>query len=443
MNRKCVLLMISVFLILAILGSAGCVLGAEKITLQWMAALSAGPELDIWNELVKEYESKHPNVKIQLTVEPFNDYYTKLPVVFAGGSIPDLVWMHYSRWKDYAELRAIMPLDSFISSDPELKKDDFPKVLVDTFTHKGKFYAVPKDHGGTAVIWYNVDKFKEAGVKTPWPDWTWNDFLEMAKKLTRDLNGDGKIDQWGTASFIDTQLSAFWHERGSIMIRNFGGDTYSDDYKRVLIDHPKTIEAIQFAVDLNNKYKVAARGEQLAGLGDPFRIGKVAMKPFDHEGMGFFIRYEKRPIKEYGVEFLPKGDGGQYQTAGSTGFAIPSKARHPKEAWEFIRWAVSEEVQRRFAEQYRWGEARADMMGLRFKLQHAAGIPLELNWQRVWIDAMSYPTCHPMKVPAGALEINGILNTCFDAAMAGKKSVSQAAREAKPQIEKVLQKFYK
>ena len=413
-----------------------------KTVLNWFAPMSAGPELDIWQELIKEYEKEHPDIEVKLSVEPWNDYWTKIATMFAGGQHPDLCWMHYSRWKDYAELGAIMPLDSFLAKDKELKKSVFPRVLIEMFTHKGKLYGIPKDHGGTAVIWYNIDKFKEAAVRLPWPQWTWKDFLSMAQKLTRDTNGDGVIDQWGTSSFI-TQLSGFWHERGWVMIKNFGGDTYTDDFKDTLIDHPKTIEAIQFAVDLTNKYKVAAKAEDIAGLGPPFRIGKVAMLPFAHASEGFYIRYEKRPIKEYGVEFLPRGDGGQWQTAGSTAFAIPTKSAHPKEAWEFIKWAVSEKVQRRFAEHYRWGECRADMIGLRFKLQVEAGINIERNWKRVWIDAFHYSNCKPIKVPAGALEINTVLNTYFDPVVLGKKTAAEAAKEAKPYIQEILKKFYK
>lgn len=415
---------------------------AAKVKLEWHAALSAGPELDIWSQLVEEYNAQHRDVEVVLTASAFGEYYEKLPVVLSSGVQVDLVWMHYARWKDYAMAGILRPLDGFVDKEPGISRETFPRVLVDTFIYKGKLYAIPKDHGGTAVMWYNGDLFGQAGVGLPWPGWTWDDFLGMAKKLTRDTNGDGQADQWGVAPLLGS-MSGLFHERGSMIIRNFGGDTYADDYEQTLIDHPKTVEAIQFLVDLVHVHEVAPRPDQAQGLGNLFRATRVAMKGLDHAGMGFFLRYEKWPIESYGVEWLPRGPGGQWQTAGSTGFAIPTSSRRPDEAWAFMRWAVSPEVQRRFSETYRWGEARADMLGLRFILQERAGMNLEANWQRVWNASLLDPRYRamPMKVPPEASRINAILNAEFVDVVGGKTSARAAATKAKGQINLILGEY--
>ncbi len=429
---------------LAVIQLVGAIGASARTRLEWHAALSAGPELDIWQQLVAEYNQKNPDVEVVLTAAPFNEYYEKLPVVLSSGVQVDLVWMHYARWKDYAYRGVLRPLDDLLSKETAISRRTFPKVLVDTFTLNGRLYAIPKDHGGTAVIWYNIDLFNEAGVPTPWPQWTWDDFLSMAKKLTRDVNGDGEIDQWGTATLL-SRMSAFFHERGSMIIRNFGGDTYTDDFKHTMIDHPQSIAAIQYLADLVNVHRVTPPPEKLTGVGDPFRAVKVAMTGLQHAGLGFFIRYEKSPISDYGIEWLPRGPGGQWQTAGATGFAIPVASRHPDKVWEFIKWAVSPEVQRRFSEHYRWGEGRADMLGLRFVLQERAGIKIERNWQRVWNDTLLDPRYNavPMKVPVGASEINDVLDKHFSDVVSGKVSARDAATRAKVIIDGILAKYYR
>ncbi len=422
-----------------------------KTVLNWFAPMTPGPELDLWKGLIAEFEKRNPDIEVKLSIEPWGDYWPKIATMFAGGQHPDMVWMHYSRFKDYAAQGALRPLDDYIRRDKAFASDlaQIPAVLKRIFQHDGKQYVLPKDHGGIAV-WYNMDMFDQAGVKYPWQGWTWKDFLTAAQKLTKDFNGDGVIDQWGTTDLMFGGEPASWwhHEMGWAMIKSFGGDTYSDDYKSVFIDKPETIEAIQFMADCINKYKVAPTSDQIAGLGPPFRIGKTAMSCFPHAAEGYWIRYEKRPVKRYGVEFLPKGKGGVWYALGATGFAIPSGSKAPDAAWKFIKYALSKEVAEKVAEHYRWGTHRMDLWAKRFELQVERGIYIEENWKRVWVDAVINPTKTGVhlgyaRIPAGAAEINTILRTEFDPVYLGKRTAAEAAKAAKPKILEVLKKFYK
>jgi multiple sugar transport system substrate-binding protein len=441
------LLLTCAVLIVSLAGAAP-VLGQVK-TLQWFAPMSAGPELDLWTGLIEEFEAEHPNIKVKLSVEPWNDYWQKLAVMFGGGQHPDLCWMHYTYFKDYAEQNVLKPLDEFMARDPDLGREDFVDVLLSIFEHRGKQYVLPKDNGGIAT-WYNMDMFDEAGVHYPEFGWTWDDFLAYSMKLTQDINGDGITDQWGCTDIMFAGNPANWwhHEQGWAMIKSFGGNTYSDDFTECYVDQPETVEAIQFMADAINKYGIAPRGEQVAGLGPVFRIGKTAMACFPHAAEGYFIRYEDRPVERYGVEFVPQGKGGIYYGVGATGFAIPTRSRYPDEAWEFIKFALRKSTGEKVAEHYRWGAARKDVFGYRFRLQESRGIQIEQNWQRVWVDSALKPEelginlGHGL-VPAGVQEINTILQTEFDPVYLGTRTAEEAARRAKDKILKVLHRTYK
>lgn len=446
----------------AVLLSVGAVVCAEgttegaaagtggKVVLDWMAPMSAGPELDLWKGLITEYEAGRPNVKINLNVEAWNDYWTKIAVMFAGGQYPDVCWMHNARFRDYAELGSLRPLDDLMAADAEFDKKAFPDVLNEIFVHKGKQYAVAKDHGMYA-LWWNGDKFTDAGLRLPWADWTWDDFLVLALKLTKDTDGDGRADQWAINDLSYNGAPASWwhHETGWALIRTFGGDTYSANMSETRISSPQTVAALQYVADLLNKHKVAARAENVAGLGDPWRVGKTAMSGFPHASQGFFLRYEKRPIKNYGVEYLPQAArGGRKQAVvGTTGFAIPSKSGSPKEAWQYLKWATGEYVGTKVQQHWRWGSNRKKLLDLRFKDQEAKGISIEQNWERVLVRpffpeksdiAMGYPMA-----PAGLLEIESILDTQFDPVWLGRRTAEQAAKDAQPQIDAVLAKYYR
>jgi multiple sugar transport system substrate-binding protein len=429
--------------------------GQEKastgpVKLTWFAPMSAGPELDLWKlQLLPDFQKLHPNITVEHSVEVWADYWQKIAVMFAGGQFPDLVWMHYTRFKDYAQQGMLQPLDDVMSKDKGFNVADYAPQMMDIFKHKGKQYVMPKDHGGTAV-WYNIDMLEGAGMKLPWQGWKWSDFLEIATKMTKDTNGDGQTDVWGTNDiFLGGDPASWWHaEAGWDVLKSFGGETYSDDFKTAFIDKPETVEAIQFMADVLNKHKIAPKSEQIAGLGDPFRIGKVALHGFPHANQGFFVRYEKRPIKRYGIEFVPAGKGGTFYGLGATGFAIPTKSQHPKEAWELTKFGVSKETGEKVAQHYRWGAIRKDQWALRFELQEKAGITIEENWRRVWVDSVFKPkelgvTVGNALVPAGLWEINTILKTEFDPVYLGKRTAQEAAAAAKPKIQAVLAKNYK
>jgi len=450
-RRLALFLVLSVLLIpLAFAGGKQEGAAAGPVKLSWFAPMSAGPELDLWKlQLLPDFEKQHPNIKVDHSVEVWNDYWQKIAVMFAGGQFPDLVWMHYSRFKDYAEQKVLQPLDDIYSKDKTFNINDYMPQMLEIFKHRGKQFVLPKDHGGTA-LWYNIDMLEAAGVKNPWPGWKWSDFLEIATKMTKDTNADGQIDQWGTTDLMfGGNPASWWHaEAGWDVIKSFGGDTYTQDFKKTLIDQPETIEALQFMADLINKYKVAPKAEQLAGLGAPFDMGKTAFSAFPHAIQGFNLRYNKRPIKRYGVEFVPTGKGGTIYGLVATGFAIPTKSAHPKEAWELTKFGLSKETGEKVAKHYRWGAIRKDQWALRFELQRDAGIYIEENWQRVWIDSVFKPkevgvTVGNALIPAGLWEINTILKTEFDPVYLGKRTAKEAALAAKPQIEALLQKVYK
>jgi len=79
---------------------------------------------------------------------------------------------------------------------PAEMKADFSPQQLKTATVDGKLIALPW-FGDVRPLIYRKDLLQAAGVPEPTGSWTWDEFLTYAKKLTRDLNGDGIIDQYG------------------------------------------------------------------------------------------------------------------------------------------------------------------------------------------------------------------------------------------------------
>ena len=129
-------------------------------------------------------------------------------------------------------------------------------------------YAIPTDIDVYAM-YYNKTMFDK--YKLPYPDWTWNwsKYVDVAKKMTRDLNGDGSIDQWGASADV------WWQ---SYVYQN-GGTILSPDETKCTLDKPAACGGLQFMSDLVNKYHVAPSAEESANVGNMklFTSGKIGM----------------------------------------------------------------------------------------------------------------------------------------------------------------------
>ena len=101
------------------------------------------------------------------------------------------------------------------------------------------------------ILYYNKDLFDKAGVAYPTNDWTWNDMLAAAKKLTLDTNKDGKIDQWG---FAVNNIVWVW----AGFVWGNGGDILSPDRKSACCTIPRNHRGAELLL------RAANQGERLA-----------------------------------------------------------------------------------------------------------------------------------------------------------------------------------
>src|SRR5439155_215825 len=140
------------------------------------------------------------------------------------------------------------------------------QTVLSFFTRGDALYALPKGYTPLLVV-YNKDLFDRARIPYPTDDWTWDDFLRIAQRLTRDTDGDGVIDQWG--SYFDRRPFVWipWIWAG-------GGDVLCPDGRRAsgCLDGPHTIAAIRWYTGWITRYGIARRGEG-GGLGLPALTG--------------------------------------------------------------------------------------------------------------------------------------------------------------------------
>lgn len=199
----------------------------------------------ICEEYVAKYEEMHPNVKFELSISPWDDYWTKLPIAIQGGTGPDLFWMHNAYTDTMVPITEPLPESIFPLDD---LRADFRQI--DLHLIDGKLYYI--DIGlMSSIIMYNKEMWREAGLsETDYPK-TWDELREAAKKLTKYDNA-GNIVVSGF-SFNGEVNFAFL-----VMAMNYqkGQFCFSEDGKSSIFNNPTTIENMEYLRSWYTEHKI-------------------------------------------------------------------------------------------------------------------------------------------------------------------------------------------
>lgn len=307
------------FLIISILLIAGCARkddGRIKITYQTMETLPE--QRKALEQLVQEFEKQYPNIDVEVLTSTTS--FQKLSIQIAGGNAPDVFYYVTDRLPGLAKRGVLMELN------PGDMSAYFPQA-VESCKVDGRYYLFPF-HFSTDVLFYNKDLFDKEGLDYPNGNWTWDDFLNTAQRLT-----DRDNMQYGTLQ-----------PRPLLMIKSFGGECFDKELTRCTLNSPETKRAIEFIMDLDRRYGVAPSAasikdmEQMDGV-SMFSTGRVAM----FLGRTFMLS-EFRKLKSFNWDIAPVPRGARdYSRLAVGGNCISAATKHPDEAWEFVRFFSGKE----------------------------------------------------------------------------------------------------
>lgn len=365
--------------------------------------------------LIDAFEEKNPDIDVELQVDPYTDYWTKLQVSAQAGTAPDAFWMLGDRFQVYAANDQLMPLDDAIE-EAGVDLGVYPEALVDLFTYENQHYGLPKDFD-TIGLWYNKEVFDAAGVEYPTDDWTWSNVRDAAAKLT-----DPDAGVYGIAAPLNRQEGIY------NTIAQAGGKVISDDGKASGYDDPATQAGLQYWVDFVEK-KQSPSLQQFADTEAvaQFENGSVAM----YYGGSFYAQrfYENADLRsKVDVTVLPAGEQratviNGIQNVGS------AKSEHPEELQQFLLFLGSEEA----------AKIQADT---------GAVIPAYENTQRAWVESMpefnlqafldQVPNGVVYPVSANTAVWNAFEEAELTKAWDGTMTVEEAANELAAQMNEAL-----
>lgn len=180
-------------------------------------------------EQIAEFERRHPHIRVNLKTDPGSP--DKLRLAFAGGVPPDVFHTNpEAEFLNWADLGFLEPIDPYLTEAE--RTDIFPAALA-AGEYRGNHYAWPL-YSHALCMAINRDLFRERGLEDRIPgaysDWTWAEFEDLARQLTFDRDGDGRIDVYGVGlGCLDDN-----HVFLTSYLVNFGARVFARDGRFVL-----------------------------------------------------------------------------------------------------------------------------------------------------------------------------------------------------------------
>lgn len=343
MFKRILLLLFCLFLL------TGCAKKSNQAVVQF-SSWGSQSEIEILKPILKEFESENPDIKIDFIHVPQN-YFQKIHLLFASNMPPDVIFLNNLYLPIYANAGVLEPID--FDNMTHLKKSKFYEKSLDALSYKGKLYAIPRDISNL-VVYLNKDIFKKYDIPLPSKYWTFNDFLILAQKLTKDTDGDGKTDLWGISFEDEPPLYYLPY------LMSEGGGILSDDGSKVIINSPESQKGLNFYADLRNKYHVAPTKAESASetMAQMFLQERLAMHL---SGRWLVPKYLTDAKFDWNVINFPAGDKGSVVPLDSSGWAIAKSSKHKKEAYKLLEFLASKESSEKFVKSGLIVPARKDV----------------------------------------------------------------------------------
>jgi multiple sugar transport system substrate-binding protein len=334
----------------ALVGVAAACSGerSDRTVLRVMAW--AGPEeRAIEQRIIDGFARGHPEIEIEFESISAN-YRERLLTSIVAGSPPDVALLDNGSFG----AAPFIARGLLVNVAPYLDRigvdtSAYYQEVLSIFRRPGGLYAFPKDFN-PIVVYLNVDLFEEAGVPLPDTAWTWDDFLDIAQRLTRDVDGDGRNDTFGTRVPRNFYLWQPW-------VWSAGGDVLSPDGGRAsgYLDSPETETAIRFLAELITVHDVVPSVDvQRLATGTErnfFLTGRIGMVFSGHWWLPSIRPYIDDGRVRVSVAPLPRyQDRDPVTVIYAAGWAVPHNTRHKKLAVELAAHLSSAEAQRLRAE---------------------------------------------------------------------------------------------
>ena len=380
--------------------------------------------------LTAEYVARIPDVKIDAVYAgSYQDTITKVLTAVKGGNAPQLSVILAVDMYTLLEEEAIVAFEDLITSDEEREwLDGFYGAFMENSRTRGKTYGVPFQRS-TPVLYWNKDAFKEAGLDPEKPPATWDEMLEMGKKLVKK-DSAGNVTQWGVR--VPSSGFPYWLFQGFTTQND--AFLMNDDGTEVYFDNPRVIEALQFFVDLSTKHQVMAPGIIEWGTTPKAFFERETAMMWTTTGNLTNVR-NNAPF-DFGVAMLPANLRRGAPTGGGNFYIFKDSTDEQKKAsLDFIKWITAPEQAAKWTIATGYVAPRPDAWETEAMKAYVADFPPAL----VARDQLEFATAELSTYQNQ--RVTTIFNDGLEAAIVGKMTPEEAMKSAQKKADRILSAY--
>jgi multiple sugar transport system substrate-binding protein len=288
-----------------------------------------GAEAKTFAHLVSVYQKQNPGTSVSSLYVNNDNTLQKVLTAVRGGSPPDIAYLYGSWAPNVAQIPQVVNL-THVVSQPGVNWTDFWTGERDVATVNGKVIGIPALVDNLAVV-YNKALFAQAHLTPPSPNWTWQQFVADAKKLT-----DPAKKQFGTAYVTPGSEDTVWHWEA--LLWEAGGQILKPGNKQAAFDSPAGLQALTTLRDMSVSHSMYLDPTDSA-YSNVFNSGKIGMLVTGPWDLSVF------PNVHYGVQIMPSfpGTSGGHQTiSGPDNWVIFNNgAARTAAAEKFLLWLTA------------------------------------------------------------------------------------------------------
>lgn len=306
-----------------------------------------------------------PTVKHHI---PGGDYMTSMQTMAAAGTLPDVFYLQTPFLVAWAQKAVIKELTDLHASDPEADIEQI--VEVNRFKLGARIYGT----GACTepyMMFYNRKIFDERGIEYPPATveeaWSWDDFIQIAKQLTIDENGNTAADEGFDADNIRTfgvdlpRWGGSWRVYSPGLWQN-GSEVYSENESTFFPDQEIAIDVLQRTADTYVQHKVAASPEFFG------QVGMSSIQLMENDRLSMFLsgNWSLEALShtsiDYGEAVVPIMGPDYVVWAPSEAIAVSENTVDVDSAWELYKWVVFGEGSLALSRTGLWQPQRADLL---------------------------------------------------------------------------------
>ena len=287
--------------------------------------------LTIIDKAIEKFEKAHPGVEVHyysgIRKDDYSEWFSRK---LLAGEEPDIFMVLGTDFNQFASMGVMKNLADFMEKDREFDPEKYFTSAFISGQYESVQYALPYETVPT-LMFVNKTLLTQEGIEMPKEDWTWDDFYEICQKVTRDTDGDGVLDQFGSYNYdwLDALCSN-------------GGGVFNKKGTEATLTDSKVIEAVKYVRNIDELY----HGEKLTQ--EDFNGGRVAFMPLTFAEYRTYKTYPYKIRKYANFQWdcvtMPAGtQGGNISQVDSLLMGISANTKEEKLAWEFLKLLTYDE----------------------------------------------------------------------------------------------------